>query len=68
MRSTNLLTYLLTLAKKLHREVLRGLESTHPPKEVMQNFLGVSYLLQGGQTPLIPVKYSPALVCVLCCE
>ena len=45
------------LARKWNRELLGGFEST--PKEVLQNFLGINYLLRAVK-PLTPVKYSPA--------
>jgi len=50
------------LARKWNRgEVVRGVRVD--PQEVLQTFLGVNYLLPGGQTPLTlpPVKYSPGM-------
>jgi len=49
------------LARKWNREVLTAVR-VDPLKEVLQNFLGVSYLLRGS-SPLSPVKYSPGCCC-----
>jgi len=48
------------LARKWNREVLTGVR-VDPLKEVLQNFLGVSYLLRGSNPP-VPRQIQPWLL------
>ena len=50
------------LARKWNWGIVRGLEST--PKEVMQNFLGVNYLVRGVKPPDPPSNTALTITCI----